>query len=58
MMKHAIARAFEQHGAHRIVIDPLAINTRAIKFYRTLGFCDVGPRRFGNDECLVLELRR
>ena len=56
MMNHAIARAFDVHGAQRIVIDPLASNKRAIAFYRSLGFSEVGPRRFGNDDCLVLEL--
>lgn len=58
MMKHAIARAFDAHGAHTIVIDPLATNTRAIAFYRRFGFVEVGPRRFGTDDCLVLELLR
>jgi len=56
MMQHAIARAFDVHGALRIVIDPLITNERAISFYRSLGFVEVGPRRFGNDDCLVLEL--
>jgi len=58
MMKHAIDRAFYAHDAHTIVIDPLARNTRAIEFYRSVGFTDVGPRRFGPDDCFVLELRR
>ncbi len=57
MMKHAIDRAFDAHGAHTILIDPLVTNTRAIDFYRSLGFTDVGPRRFGQDDCLVLQLR-
>lgn len=56
MMQHAIARAFDVNGAQRIVIDPLITNERAISFYRSLGFVEVGPRRFGNDDCLVLEL--
>lgn len=58
MMKHAIQRAFDAHLAHTILIDPLETNTRAIGFYRRLGFTEVGPRRFGHDDCLVLELRR
>lgn len=58
MMQHAIARAFDVHGAQRIVIDPLITNERAINFYRSLGFVEVGPRRFGNDDCLVLSLNR
>lgn len=58
MMHHAIARAFDVHHAHTIMIDPLITNTRAIAFYRSLGFIEVGPRRFGTDECLVLRLTR
>lgn len=58
MMTSAIARAFDHCEAQRIVIDPLITNARAIDFYRRLGFTDVGPRRFGTDDCLVLELLR
>jgi len=58
IMRHAIRRAFDAHGAHTILIDPLATNARGIDFYRSVGFTDVGPRRFGQDDCLVLELPR
>ena len=58
MMKRAIARCFADPAVTNILIDPLEINTAAIRFYRRLGFVDVGPRCFGDDACLVMELRR
>jgi aminoglycoside 6'-N-acetyltransferase len=41
-----------------VVIDPLASNVRAHRFYARLGFKPVGERRFGPDDCLVHELTR
>jgi hypothetical protein len=41
-----------------IVIDPLASNTRAHRFYRRLGFVPEGRRMFGDDDCLVHRLTR
>lgn len=58
MMHFGLARAFDDHAAQRILLDPLVTNAPAIGFYRHLGFRDVGPRRFGDDDCLVLELTR
>lgn len=58
MMQQAIARCWADPEAHTIVIDPLASNTSAIRFYERLGFRPVGPRRFGLDDCLVMALRR
>ena len=58
MMRHALDRAFSEHHAHEILIDPLATNTDAIGFYKHLGFKEVGPRRFGTDDCLVLQMDR
>ena len=57
MMRHAIDRAFNEHNAREILIDPLATNTNAIGFYRHMGFDEVGPRRFGADDCVVLAMR-
>lgn len=54
MMKKALDRCFGHHGASCVLIDPLRSNLRAIAFYRRLGFRDVGPRRFGGDDCLVM----
>ncbi len=63
MMRQAIARCFADPSVTAIVIDPLESNDEAIRFYRRLGFVDVGPRRFGpgddsDDRCLVLRLER
>jgi aminoglycoside 6'-N-acetyltransferase len=56
MMEEAFKLCFVKHGASSIVIDPLQSNQRAIAFYRRLGFTEVGPRRFGDDDCLVLSM--
>lgn len=56
MMKQALGRCFNIHGAHLVLIDPLQSNFRAIAFYRRLGFQDVGPRQFGDDHCLVMSM--
>lgn len=56
MMKKSLTRCFETHSASCVLIDPLQSNKRAIEFYRRLGFIDVGPRRFGNDDCLVMSI--
>ncbi|MDA2988940.1 MAG: GNAT family N-acetyltransferase [Actinomycetota bacterium] len=58
MMRHALDRAFSEHDAQEILIDPLETNTDAIGFYKHLGFMEVGPRRFGTDDCLVLQMDR
>lgn len=58
MMKQALARCFDVHGASQVLIDPLQSNSRAIAFYRRLGFQDVGPKRFGDDDCLVMSISR
>ena len=58
MLRWAIERCFTVHGARRILIDPLETNVRAIDLYRRVGFTDVGPRTFGEDRCLLLEVSR
>ncbi len=58
MMRSAIERCFDDPSVHSIVIDPLATNTRAIRFYERLGFVRVGRRFFGEDDCVVLRLDR
>lgn len=58
LMRIALDRIFDHHGATMVVIDPLVDNRRAIGFYERLGFEPVGLRDFGNDECLVMCLRR
>lgn len=58
MMSLAIDGCFEDPGVTAIVIDPLASNTRAHRFYQRLGFAPEGRRRFGDDDCLVHRLTR
>lgn len=58
MMRLALERCFADPAVHTILIDPLAENVRAIRFYQRLGFRSVGPRRFGPDLCEVLRLDR
>jgi aminoglycoside 6'-N-acetyltransferase len=58
MMRLAFQLCFADPAVVAIVIDPLASNVRAHKFYRRLGFKPTGLRKFGDDECLVHELTR
>ncbi|WP_421792828.1 GNAT family N-acetyltransferase [Hyphobacterium sp.] len=58
MMEQAIARCFAAPEVTNILIDPLLKNEKAIRFYRRLGFADVGERWFDDDLCWVMELRR
>ena len=58
MMRQAIARCFAPRDVTAILIDPLASNTRAHRFYEAMGFRPVGPRRFGPDDCIVYRLER
>jgi len=58
MMRLAIARCFAPPDVTAILIDPLASNVRAHRFYERLGFRFVERRSFGEDDCLVYVLDR
>lgn len=58
IMRQSLARCFSSPDVHSVLIDPLASNVRAIKFYERLGFKCVGSRRFGSSDCLVYCLTR
>ena len=58
MMHLAIEACFRNPAVTAILIDPLASNTRAHRFYRRLGFVDEGERMFDEDRCLVMRLDR
>lgn len=58
MMKLAIDRCFAPPGVTAILIDPLASNTTAHRFYERLGFRFVERRQFGEDDCFVYRLER
>ncbi len=58
MMRAVITRCFADPAVHTILLDPLARNVRAHRFYARLGFRFVEPRRFGEDDCHVYQLTR
>jgi aminoglycoside 6'-N-acetyltransferase len=58
MMQLALARCFADPRVTAVVVDPLASNTRAHRFYQRLGFEMVGRRTFGEDECIVHRIDR
>ncbi len=58
MMQRAIARCFADPSVTGILVDPLANNTRAHRFYQRFGFKFMEYRRFGDDECFVYFLNR
>ncbi|PWT89569.1 MAG: GNAT family N-acetyltransferase [Proteobacteria bacterium] len=58
MMQLALAHCFRDPCVQAVLIDPLASNTRAHRFYERLGFRRVERRLFGPDDCLVLRLDR
>ena len=58
MMRLALSRCFDDHGATEVLIDPLASNERAIRFYERLGFEFVEARDFDDDHCLVYRYHR
>lgn len=58
MMKLALERCFQPEAVTAVVIDPLATNTKAIRFYERLGFRFVEYRQFDEDHCAVYELSR
>jgi aminoglycoside 6'-N-acetyltransferase len=58
IMELALARCFADPAVAAVLIDPLASNTRARRFYERLGFRFIERRRFGEDECAVYRLSR
>jgi aminoglycoside 6'-N-acetyltransferase len=58
IMKLALARCFADSSVSAVLIDPLAGNIGAHRFYERLGFRFVERRRFGADECFVYRLER
>jgi len=58
MMRLALDRCFDRHGAIAVLIDPLESNTRAHRFYERMGFRLVEHRVFGSDRCRVYRIDR
>jgi aminoglycoside 6'-N-acetyltransferase len=58
MMTAALHRCFADPVVTAVLVDPLATNTAAHRFYVRLGFEPVERRTFGTDDCLVHRLER
>lgn len=58
MMRLALDRYFTDGSVTAVLVDPLASNTGAHRFYDRLGFERVDRRMFGADDCLVYGLDR
>lgn len=58
MMKLALEKCFAPSEVTAVIIDPLASNTDAHRFYERLGFKFIERRQFGEDTCLVYRLTR
>ncbi len=58
IMQQSLARCFSEPEVTAVLIDPLASNVRAIKFYERLGFEYVEDRKFGDSDCKVYCISR
>jgi aminoglycoside 6'-N-acetyltransferase len=58
MMRLALDRCFADPKVRAVLLDPLASNTRAHRFYERFGFVPVERRTFGADDCIVYRLER
>jgi aminoglycoside 6'-N-acetyltransferase len=58
IMRLGLERCFADPRVEAVLLDPLAANTRVHRFYERLGFARMGPRRFGQDDCVVYRLDR
>jgi aminoglycoside 6'-N-acetyltransferase len=58
MMRMALERCFASPEVTAVLIDPLASNRDAHRFYERLGFVFIERRQFGLDECCVYRLTR
>lgn len=58
MMNLALDKCFSDASVKAVLIDPLASNTRAHRFYEKFGFRFLERRKFGEDDCLVYRLDR
>lgn len=58
MMRLALEKCFASPEVTAIIIDPLASNKAAHRFYERLGFKFVEERNFDEDHCFVYHLTR
>ena len=58
MMQLALNRCFAEPVVKAVLVDPLAANHRAHRFYERLGFHRIERRLFGADDCWVYRIDR
>lgn len=58
MMMHTIDFCFTDSAVHTLLVDPLASNIKAHRFYQKCGFRFKEERRFGLDLCYIYSLKR
>ena len=58
IMNLVLGRCFSDPPVSAVLIDPLAGNVGAHRFYERLGFRFIERRRFGADDCFVYRLDR
>lgn len=58
MMNMALERCFQNPEINAVLIDPLASNTDAHRFYERIGFKFLRRQMFGPDDCFVYEISR
>jgi len=58
IMRPAITRCFADPSLTAVLVDPMAYNQRAHRFYERLGFRFPENQHFGPDNCLVYQLER
>jgi aminoglycoside 6'-N-acetyltransferase len=58
MMELALARCFAEPSVSAVLVDPLASNAGAHRFFERAGFRLIEKRRFGDDDCFVYRLDR
>ena len=58
MMELALERCFSAPDVEAVLVDPMADNTGAHRFYEAMGFRFVERRAFGPDDCFVYQIKR
>jgi aminoglycoside 6'-N-acetyltransferase len=58
MMQLALDRCFADPAVTGVLIDPLASNVRAHRFYERIGFTKIDRRTFGEDDCFIYRINK
>lgn len=58
IMNMVLERCFDDDMVNELVVDPLSTNAKAHRFYTRLGFKYMETKKFGEDLCYVMKLKR